>query len=44
MDDYYIGDNKNIIPPLLEIEAPKKKDIKTWIKKLGLEDHVTKGF
>ena len=44
IDDYYIGDNKNIIPPLLEIEAPKKKDIKMWIKKLWLENHETKWF
>lgn len=44
IDDYYIGDNSKIIPPLLEIEAPKKKQIKSWIVRLWLENHVTKGF
>lgn len=44
IDDYYIGDNNNLIPPLLEIEWAKKKDIKAWIIKLWLDDHVTKGF
>lgn len=27
--------------PMLEIEAPKKKNIAKWIKKLGLENHKT---
>ncbi|MDD3646725.1 MAG: CYTH domain-containing protein [Candidatus Gracilibacteria bacterium] len=44
IDDYYLGDDKNTIPPLLEIEAHSKKDINIWIKKLGLENHITKSF
>lgn len=34
--DFYDG-----LKPMLEIEALKKKEIMKWIKKLGLEDHVT---
>jgi len=37
IDDYYIWDNKNIIPALLEIEASSKEEILDWIKKLKLE-------
>jgi len=44
IDDYYIGDNSKIIPPLLEIEWAKKKDIKLWIDKLWLQDHEKKWF
>jgi adenylate cyclase class IV len=39
IDDYYLWDNKNIIPPLLEIEAHTKEDILWWIDKLGLTKH-----
>lgn len=34
--DFYDG-----MKPMLEIEAPKKKQIGKWIKKLGLEEHIT---
>jgi adenylate cyclase class IV len=36
IDDYYLWDDKNIIPALLEIEAHSIEDINKWIKKLGL--------
>ena len=36
IDDYYLWDDKNIIPALLEIEAHSLKDINKWIKKLDL--------
>ena len=39
IDDYYIWDNKNKIPALLEIEAHSKQEILKWIKKLWLENH-----
>ncbi len=39
IDDYFLWDNKNKIPPLLEIEAATKKEILDWIKKLWLENH-----
>ncbi len=34
--DFYDG-----MKPMLEIEAHKKKQIFTWLKKLGLEDNKT---
>ncbi len=37
IDDYYLWDNKNIIPPLLEIEAGTLKEINHWISKLELK-------
>ncbi len=39
IDDYFYEDDRSLIPPLLEIEAPTKKEIKKWIKKLWLEKH-----
>ena len=39
IDDYFWQDDRKKIPPLLEIEAPSKKEIKKWIKKLDLENH-----
>jgi len=39
IDDYFYWDDRSLIPPLLEIEAPTKEDIKKWIKKLDLENH-----
>jgi len=39
IDDYYLWDDKNIIPPLLEIEAQTSEEIHEWIEKLGLKDH-----
>lgn len=44
IDDYYIWDNNNLIPPLLEIEATNHDDIQDWIKKLWLELHEQKLF
>lgn len=44
---YHIGDIKfdidwyDGVKPMLEIEAPKKKEIMKWIKKLWLENHET---
>ena len=32
-------DDKNTIPPLLEIEASTTQELDEWIKKLGLENH-----
>lgn len=39
IDDYYLWDDKNTIPPLLEIEAHTTKEIHNWIKKLWLENY-----
>ena len=39
IDDYYLWDDKNIIPPLLEIEAQTSAEIHEWIEKLGLKDY-----
>jgi len=44
IDDYFLWDDRNAIPPLLEIEAHTREDIMKWIKKLDLEDHVAKKF
>lgn len=44
IDDYYIWDNKHLIPPLLEIEANNNEEIQAWIKKLWLEFHEQKLF
>lgn len=38
IDDYYLWDDKNIIPPLLEIEAHTSEEIYEMIDKLGLKD------
>jgi predicted adenylyl cyclase CyaB len=37
IDDYFYGDDRSLIPPLLEIEAHTRKDIYDLIKKLWLE-------
>jgi adenylate cyclase class IV len=37
IDNYYLWDEKNLIPPLLEIEASTYEEINEWIEKLGLE-------
>lgn len=42
IDDYFLGDDRNTIPPLLEIEAHTKEEIKLWIKKLWLKNHIQK--
>jgi hypothetical protein len=34
IDDYYLGDDKNTIPPLLEIEAHTKEELFNWVEKL----------
>jgi adenylate cyclase class IV len=39
IDDYFWEDDRKKIPPLLEIEAKTKDEIKKWIKKLWLENH-----
>ena len=39
IDDYFYGDDRALIPPLLEIEAKTKEQIQKWIKKLWLEKH-----
>jgi adenylate cyclase class IV len=39
IDDYFWQDDRSLIPPLLEIEASSKEEIKNWIKKLWLEKH-----
>ena len=39
IDDYYLWDDKNTIPPLLEIEAHTRDDIIKWTKNLWLENH-----
>lgn len=44
IDDYYLWDNKNKIPPLLEIEAETTKKINKWIKKIWLENHRRKNW
>ncbi|MCD5385147.1 CYTH domain-containing protein [Candidatus Gracilibacteria bacterium] len=38
IDDYFMGDDRNKIPPLLEIEAKSKDDLFKWVEKLGLQD------
>lgn len=37
-------DEYDSIPPLLEIEAKTKKEIKQYVKELWLEDHIQKDF
>ncbi len=44
IDDYYIWDSKNEIPPLLEIEASGMDEIQEWVKRLGLEEYEQKLF
>ncbi len=44
IDDYYIWDDRNEIPPLLEIEASGNDEIQKWVKKLWLENHEQKVF
>lgn len=39
IDDYFMWDDRNKIPALLEIEAHTTKEIDKWIKKLWLESH-----
>jgi len=39
IDDYFYKDNKNLIPPLLEIEAHTRDEIYHFIKELGLQDN-----
>lgn len=39
IDDYYMWDEKNFIPPLLEIEAHTLKEINYWINLLDLKDY-----
>ncbi|MFK7780076.1 MAG: CYTH domain-containing protein [Candidatus Gracilibacteria bacterium] len=39
IDDYYLGDDKNEIPPLLEIEASTSEELNEWVKVLGLTKH-----
>ncbi len=39
IDDYYLWDEKNIIPALLEIEAWTANEINFWIKKLDLKNN-----
>ncbi len=39
IDDYFYWDDRNLIPPLLEIEAQTKEEIDYWIWKLGLQKH-----
>jgi predicted adenylyl cyclase CyaB len=39
IDDYFWQEDRSLIPPLLEIEASSKDEIKNWIKKLWLENH-----
>ncbi len=39
IDDYYLWDDKNTIPPLLEIEAHSIEEINEYVIKLGLENH-----
>lgn len=42
IDNYFLWDKKNIIPPLLEIEANTSNEIKHWIKLLDLKNHKKK--
>jgi len=39
IDDYFMWDDKNIIPPLLEIEAHTSEELFEWVKKLWLKDN-----
>jgi adenylate cyclase class IV len=39
IDDYYLWDDKNTIPALLEIEASTTEELDEWVKKLWLQDH-----
>jgi len=39
IDDYFWQEDRSLIPPLLEIEASSKEEIKNWIKKLWLENN-----
>ncbi len=38
IDDYFLWDDRNIIPPLLEIEAHTSEELFEWVKKLDLDD------
>lgn len=38
IDDYFMWDDRNKIPPLLEIEAKSKDDLFKWVEKLWLQD------
>lgn len=42
IDDYYLWDKKNIIPPLLEIEVTNSKMINYWINLFDLKNHKKK--
>ena len=39
IDDYFLWDDRNTIPPLLEIEAHTSKELYDWVEKLGLGKH-----
>ena len=39
IDDYFLWDDRNTIPPLLEIEAHTSEELFKWVKKLGLKKH-----
>jgi len=39
IDDYFYGEDRTKIPPLLEIEAKTKQEILDFIEKLGLSEH-----
>jgi len=39
IDDYYLWDDKNVIPPLLEIEASTSEELNEWVKVLWLTKH-----
>lgn len=38
IDDYFLWDDRNIIPPLLEIEAASSEELYEWVEKLWLKD------
>jgi adenylate cyclase class IV len=38
IDDYFMWDDRNIIPPLLEIEAHTSDELFKWVEKLWLKD------
>lgn len=42
IDDYFLWDDRNIIPPLLEIEAHTSKELFKWVEKLWLKDKKVK--
>jgi len=37
IDDYYLADDRSVIPPLLEIEAHTSEELFEWVEKLGLK-------